>query len=55
MPNHENNVYRAGNIRKHVGKLGNIVSATKMFPNMLENNFASLKGNFVSYLLVKLD
>ena len=31
MPNRENNVSRAGNIWKHVGKPGNIVSATKCF------------------------
>ena len=35
MPNRENNVSRAGNTSKHVGKLGNIVSVTKMFLNSL--------------------
>ena len=29
-------------------KLGNIVSATKMFLNLLENIFASWEANFVS-------
>ena len=48
MHNRENNVSRGGNIRKHVGKLGNIVSATKMFLNLLGNNFASWEANFVS-------
>ena len=48
MPNLENNVSRAGNISKHVGKLGNIVSATKMFLNLLGNIFASWEANFVS-------
>jgi hypothetical protein len=31
-----------------VGKLGNILSATKMFLNLLENIFASQEANFVS-------
>ena len=48
MPNGENNVSRVGNIWKHVGKLGNIVSATKMFLNLLGNIFASWEANFVS-------
>ena len=48
MLNRENNVSRAGNIWKHVGKLGNIVSATKMFLNLLGNIFASWETNFVS-------
>jgi hypothetical protein len=30
-----------------VGKLGNIVSATKMFQNLLRNIFASREANFV--------
>ena len=33
---------------KHAGKLGNIVSATKMFLNLLGNIFASREANFVS-------
>ena len=33
---------------ENVGKLGNIVSATKMFLNLLENIVASWKANFVS-------
>ena len=33
---------------KLVGKLGNIVSASKMFLNLLGNIFASRKANFVS-------
>ena len=48
MPNWENNVSRVGNISKHVGKLGNIVSATKMFLNLLRNIFASWEANSVS-------
>ena len=49
MPNRENNVSRAGNVWKHVGKLGNnIVSATKMFRNLLGNIFASWEANYVS-------
>ena len=48
MPNQENNVSRTGNAQKHVGKLGNIVSATKMFLNLLGNIFASWKANFFS-------
>ena len=36
MLNRENNVSHAGNIWKHVRKLGNIVSATKMFLNFLQ-------------------
>ena len=32
----ENNVSRAGNILKHVGRLGYIIFATKMFLNFLE-------------------
>ena len=31
-----------------MGKLGNIVSATKMFLNLLGNIFASWEANFVS-------
>ena len=30
-----------------MGKLGNIVSATKMFLNLLGNTFASWEANFV--------
>ena len=37
MPNRENNVSRTASIRKHVGKLGNTVSGTKMFMNLLGN------------------
>ena len=48
MPNRENNVSRAGNTSKHVGKLGNIVATTKMFLNSLENIFSSWEANFVS-------
>ena len=48
MPNRENTVSRAGNIWKHVGKLGNIISATKMFLIFLGNIFASWEVNFVS-------
>ena len=48
MPNRENNVSRAANIWKHVGKLGNIVSVTKMFLNFLGKIFASWEANFVS-------
>ena len=33
---------------KHVGKLGNIVSTTKMFLNFFGNIFASWEANFVS-------
>ena len=33
MPNRENKAFRAGNTWIHVGKLGNIVSSTKMFLN----------------------
>ena len=33
---------------KQVGKLGNIVSASKMFLNLLGNIFAPRKANFVS-------
>ena len=33
---------------KHVGKLGNIVSAIKMFLNLLRNIFISWDANFVS-------
>ena len=40
-PNRENNVSLVGNIWKLVGKLENIVSATKMFLNLLGNIFAS--------------
>ena len=40
----ENNVSRAGNTQKHVGKLGNIASATKMFLNLLGNILASCMG-----------
>ena len=36
MSNRENNVSRAGNTQKHVGKLGNTVSATAIFLNLLE-------------------
>ena len=46
--NRENNVSRAGDILKHVGKLRNIVSATKMFPNLLGNIFVSWEANSVS-------
>ena len=35
MSSWENNVSRAGNNWKHVGKLGNIVSGTKMFLNFV--------------------
>ena len=50
MSNRENNVSRVGNIWKPVavGKLGNIVSATKMFLNLLGNISASWEANFVS-------
>ena len=48
MPHRENNVSGVGNISKHVGRLGNIVSATKMFLNLLGNIFASWEANFVS-------
>ena len=48
MPNRENNVSRAENISKHMGKLGNIVSTTKMFLNFLGNIFSSQEANFVS-------
>ena len=48
MPNRENNVSRAGNTRKHMGRLGNIVSATKMFLNLLRNILNSWEANFVS-------
>ena len=48
VPNRENNVSCAENIWKHVGKLGNIVSATKIFLNLLENIFAAREANFVS-------
>ena len=41
----ENNVSRAGNTQKHVGKLGNIASATKMFLNLLGNILASCMGS----------
>ena len=47
MPNRENNVSRAGNTSKLVGKQGNIVFATKMFLNLLGNIFASWEANFV--------
>ena len=47
MPNREHDVYRAGNIWKHVGKLGNFVSVTKVFLNLLGNIFASWGANFV--------
>ena len=33
---------------KHVGKLGNIVSATKMFLNLSGNIFSSQEANFIS-------
>ena len=33
---------------KHAGKLGNIVSPTKMFLNLSGNIFASQEANFVS-------
>ena len=48
MPNREKNVSRDGNIWKHVSKLGNIVSSTKMFLNLLGSIFASWEENFVS-------
>ena len=48
MTNRENNVSSAGHISKRVGKLGNIVSTTKMFLNLLGNIFASWKINFVT-------
>ena len=35
-----------------MGKLGNIVSATKMFLNFLGNIFASREANFVSTTMV---
>ena len=35
-------------IYNSLGKLGNIVSATKMFLNFLGKTFASWEGNFVS-------
>ena len=35
-------------VERHVGKLGNIVSATKMFLNLLRNISASWEANFVS-------
>ena len=47
MPNRKHNVSCAGNIRTHMGKLGNIVSATKMFLNFLGNISASWEANFV--------
>ena len=48
MPNRENNVSRARNTSKQMGKLGIIVSATKMFLNFFGNIFASREENFVS-------
>ena len=48
MPNRESNVSSAVNIWKHAGKLGNIVSATKMFLNLLGNIFASWEANLFS-------
>ena len=48
MPNQENNVSRTGNAQKHVGKLGSIVSATKMFLHLLGNIFASWEAIFFS-------
>ena len=48
MPNRENNASRGGNIWNRVGKLGNIVFATKMFLNFLGNIFGSWEANFVS-------
>ena len=41
MPNRENNVSRAYDTWKHLGKLGNIVSTTKLFLNLLGNVIAS--------------
>ena len=35
-------------LEQHVGKLGNIVSATKMFLNLLGDICASWEANFVS-------
>ena len=45
--NRENNVSRAENTWKHVGKPRNIVSATKMFLNLLGNIFACREAIFV--------
>ena len=51
MPNRENNVSRAGDIREHVGKLENIVSAAKMFLNLLGNIFAFYVANSMSTIM----
>jgi hypothetical protein len=40
--------YEAAPLSGIAGKLGNIVSTTKMFLNLLENTFASREANFVS-------